>query len=252
MYRFQTEVVLAQNLSLRPTTSTLGNMNALITTTAAWRQTFPGGHVGALLISGVDNAPRATPLDDWKRTLLADLRTRYAGFTRADLLALDVLQAYRIHYKRFNKTYHVQLQLESVLHKGKSLPAVTPLVDAIFAAELETLLLSAGHDADRLAWPVTIDAAGAETYALLSGVQQQVKRGDMAMRDAEGVVCTIVYGQDARTPITAQTRRVLCVTYAPPGISATAVAGHHDAILANVRRFAPDAVLEQATSFSAV
>lgn len=236
---------------MRPTAITLDSMNAPIATTAAWRQAFAGGHVGALLIAGVDNTPRVTPLDDWKRMLVTELRTRYAGFTRPDLLALDVLRVYRTHYRRFNKTYHVQLQLESVLHGGKSLPRVTPLVDAVFAAELETLLLSAGHDADRLAWPVTIDTAGTETYRLLSGAQQQVKAGDMAMRDVEGVVCTIVYGQDARTPITPQTRRVLYVTYAPPGIPATAVAGQHHAIFANVQRFAPDAVLEEAAVFSA-
>ena len=57
----------------------------------------------------------------------------------------------------------------------------------------------------------------------------------MMMRDGEGVVCTIIYGQDARTPVTEATRRVLYVTYAPPGITAAVVERHHAALLRNVR-----------------
>lgn len=227
-------------------------MDTAITTTPNWQKTFPGGHVGALLLGGIDNTPRATPLDDWKRTLVKTLRTRYAGFTRANLLEIPTLQAYKTYYRQFSKTYHVQLQLESVLHKSKSLPRVSPLVDANFAAELETLLLSAGHDADALKWPIVIDAtAGTEDYVLLGGKGQRTKARDMAMWDEGGVVCTIVYGQDWRTPITPQTRRVLYVTYAPPGIGETAVARHHQTLINNVRRFAARATIEQDVIFSA-
>ena len=59
-----------------------------------------------------------------------------------------MIQAYAAYYERFNKTYHVQLQLESVALKGKSIPRVSALVEAMFMAELENLLLTAGHDLD--------------------------------------------------------------------------------------------------------
>jgi len=102
--------------------------------------------------------------------------------------------------------------------------------------------LTASHDADKLAPPVTIDAStGRETLPMMNGERKQIKANDMMMTDAGGVVCTIIYGQDLRTPVTVDTRRVLYVTYAPAGITRTAVVTHHDTLLRNVRLFAPDA-----------
>jgi DNA/RNA-binding domain of Phe-tRNA-synthetase-like protein len=158
------------------------------------------------------------------------------------LRALPVLEAYRAYYRRFKKTYHVQLQLESVVFKDRSLPAVNPAVDACFAAELETGLLTASHDLGALQPPVGVDASrGEEELSLLTGGRKQIKAGDMMMRDAEGVVCTIIYGQDRRTAVTKATQRVLYVTYVPPGIAREIVAAHHAALARNVRLFAPAA-----------
>jgi DNA/RNA-binding domain of Phe-tRNA-synthetase-like protein len=210
-----------------------------------WRTIFPGGQVGLLLLSGANNASRETALDEHKQHLATRLRMKYGRLSRADLLELPVLQAYKAYYRQFNKTYHIQLQLESVVFKGKSLPAVTPLVDAVFAAEMETLILTAGHDADRLVSPVMIDASrGDESYPGLNGVQRDLKPGDMLMRDGQGVVCTILYGQDHRTPITAQTHRALYVAYVPAGIEPELVEEHLDRLEANVRLFAPQAEVE--------
>jgi len=210
-----------------------------------WRTSFPGGQIGLLLVGGVDNTARAMALDEHKIALETSLRELYSGQSRADLLALPVLQAYKTYYRSFNKTYHVQLQLESVVFKGKHLPSVSPMVDAVFAAELETLILTAGHDADRLASPVVIDASqGDESYTGMNGEQQSPKAGDMLMRDAQGVVCTILYGQDRRTPISPRTRRALYVAYVPAGIEPAQVETHLDQIEANVRLFAPQAEVE--------
>jgi len=100
-----------------------------------WGQTFPGAHIGILLMGNVDNRKRSTPLDEQKKDLVSSLRSKYEGYSRADLLETKVLRAYKAYYRNFGKTYHIQLQLESILHKGKSLPNVSPLVDANFAAE---------------------------------------------------------------------------------------------------------------------
>ena len=53
----------------------------------------------------------------------------------------------------------MQLQLESIVLKAKSLPDVSPAVDANFMAEVETLILTAGHDVEMLAEPYS-DAMG--------------------------------------------------------------------------------------------
>jgi len=208
----------------------------------AWHDIFSGGHVGLLMVGSVDNSRRPTPLDDQKRILEATIREKYGQMTRAELRELAVLKAYKTYYRKFKKTYHVQLQLESVAYKGKSLPKVNPLVDACFAAELETHLLTASHDVDKLIDPIRIDAStGSEELHMMNDQRKQIKANDMIMTDGQGLVCTIIYGQDKRTPVTVETERVLYVTYAPLGVGETAVAAHHEALLRNVRLFAPDA-----------
>ena len=222
-----------------------------INVTERWRETFPGGHVGVLLIGNVDNTKRETPLDERKREVEARLRERYEGFSRSDFLELEVLKAYRDFYKRFGNTYHVQGQLESVVG-GKALPNVNPLVDANFTAELEMLVLTAGHDAALLKGPLTVDATkGDETFVQMNGKERNLKPDDMMMRDAEGIVCTILYGQDRRTPISPDTERALYVAYAPAGVSTEAVQQQLDAIRENVDLFAPDAEVERVEIFEA-
>ncbi|MFN2196530.1 MAG: phenylalanine--tRNA ligase beta subunit-related protein [Anaerolineales bacterium] len=206
----------------------------------AWHTGFPGAHIGLLLVGPVDNTPRPSPLDEAKISLAAQLRTRFGGYSRAELNELPVLAAYKNYYRQFNKTYHVLLQLESVVHKHKSLPAINPMVDAGFAAELETLILTAAHDADTLVPPITISAStGEEQMRSLTGSLKQLKAGDMIMLDAQGVVCSILYGQDQRTPLTPHSRQVLYVAYAPAGITAAQVNTHLETILHYVRLCAP-------------
>ena len=201
--------------------------------------------MGVVLLGNVDNTKRETPLDQKKQEVEATLREKYSKFSRVDLLELEVLKAYRNYYRRFNKTYHVQLQLESVVHKGKPLPNVSPLVDANFTAELNTLILTAGHDADLLRNFVRIDVTQAgDEFTQMNGVLKSLKPGDMMMSDADGIVCTIIYGQDQRTPISPKTRRALYVAYAPPGVPATAVSEQLDSIHDNVLLFAPEAETE--------
>ncbi len=201
--------------------------------------------MGVVLLGNVDNTKRETPLDQKKQEVEATLREKYSKFSRADLLELEVLKAYRNYYRHFNKTYHVQLQLESVVYKGKPLPNVSPLVDANFTAELNTLILTAGHDADLLRNFVRIDVTQAgDEFTQMNGVLKSLKPGDMMMSDADGIVCTIIYGQDQRTPISPKTRRALYVAYAPPGVPATAVSEQLDSIHDNVLLFAPEAETE--------
>jgi DNA/RNA-binding domain of Phe-tRNA-synthetase-like protein len=79
----------------------------------------------------------------------------------------------------------------------------------------------------------------------MGGAPKLIRAGDMVMRDARGLCCTILYGQDNRSPITPETGHVLYVSYAPPGVPAEAVRVQLQQIEANVRLFAPQAVVEQ-------
>jgi DNA/RNA-binding domain of Phe-tRNA-synthetase-like protein len=217
-----------------------------IPATDNWRNAHPGATIGLLELSGIEYAHSLSALEQRKRETEARLRERYRGFTRQDFLALPVMAAYEGYYRRFHKTYHVLLQLESIVLKGKNLPNVFPLVDANFTAEVETLILTAGHDVADLQGPISMDVSReGEAQTRMNGVSKEIYAGDMIMRDAGGICCSIIYGQDNRSPITAETSQVLYVAYVPAGVPAEGVDSHLRKIEENVRLFSPAVVVEQ-------
>jgi DNA/RNA-binding domain of Phe-tRNA-synthetase-like protein len=217
-----------------------------ISATEAWRAAHPGAIIGLLEVSGVTQAGSSSGLEQRKRETEARLRERYRGFTRQDFLALPVMAAYERYYKRFNKTYHVLLQVESIALKGKNLPDVFPLVDANFTAEAETLVLTAGHDVAKLRGPVAMDVSvQSDQMTLMNGAAKEIYAGDMIMRDAGAICCSIIYGQDNRSPISGETSHALYVAYAPTGVPSEAVETQLRKIEENVRLFSRAAVVEQ-------
>jgi len=157
-----------------------------------WKAAYPGAHAGVLVMREVINPPRHAGLDEQKAALEAQLRVRFAGLDRAGIGQQPILQAYEAYYRGFKKTYHVQLQLESILFRRKTIPGVAALVEAMFMAEMDNLLLTAGHDLDVLQLPVTLDVTqGGEMYTLLRDQEQEAKCGDMLMRDGAGIISSI-------------------------------------------------------------
>jgi DNA/RNA-binding domain of Phe-tRNA-synthetase-like protein len=217
-------------------------MKAMLTVSESWKTTYPGAAAGILAMRGVSNPEHHAGLEARKVALEERLQTQFAGQTKAELKALPTIQAYTAYYKRFKKTYHLLLQLESVALKGKPIPRVAALVEAMFVAELEDLLLTAGHDLAKIEPPLTLDVAdGSEGFVNIAGKENVLKPGDMVIADAQGVLSSIIYGSDRRTMITPDTQQVVFTTYAPTGIGAEAVREHLRHIQANVLLFAPDA-----------
>jgi DNA/RNA-binding domain of Phe-tRNA-synthetase-like protein len=218
----------------------------------AWKEAYPGAAVGVLAMHDVANPQRHEELNKRKEALQEQLRSRFAGWDRAALKALPALQAYDAYYKRFKKTYHIQLQLESVALKGKDIPRVAALVEARFMAELEDLLLTAGHDLEVVDMPVGVYVAdGSERYTRLNGQEQVLKAGDMMIADAQGVISSVIYGPDRRTQIRPGTQHVLFTAYAPPGIGLEAVDRHLRNIQGHVLLVAPEARIGLLEVFSA-
>ena len=223
-----------------------------ISATDEWRASHPGAAIGLLELSGVENGGASPRLNERKREIEARLRERYKGFSRRDFLSLPVLAAYDRYYNRFQKTFHIQLQLESIVLKGKNLPDVSPAVDANFMAEVETLVLTAGHDVAKLRGAIAMDVSReGDHMTLMNGNSKAIRAGDMIMRDAEGICCSILYGQDDRSPIAPATSRVLYVAYAPAGVPAEAVDDQLRRVEDNIRLFSPAANLEQRYLLSA-
>ncbi|MEW6029430.1 MAG: phenylalanine--tRNA ligase beta subunit-related protein [Chloroflexota bacterium] len=193
----------------------------------------------------VSNPAHHAELEKRKTELEEQLRSQLAGQDRASIASHPVLQAYGEYYKRFKKTYHVQLQLESIILKGKSIPSVASLVECMFMAEVKNMLLTAGHDLDALRLPLTLDVSkGTESYILLRGDEQVLKAGDMFISDQRGVISSIIYGPDQRTQITASTRNVVFTVYAPAGIDEPLIMQHLQDMRDYVLIVAPQAEVE--------
>jgi DNA/RNA-binding domain of Phe-tRNA-synthetase-like protein len=210
-----------------------------------WKTTYPGAAAGILVMKNVANPARHSEFDGHKEAFQKQLRSRFAGYDRAGLKALPTIQAYNTYYKRYKKSYHVQLQLESVALKGRSIPRIAALVEAMFMAELNSLLLTAGHDLETVQQPIRLKVAeGTESYTLLNGKEQLLKTGDMFMADAEGVISSVIYGPDRRTRITPETRQVFFGVYAVPGVANQTIQDHLEDIRDNIMIFAQEAEVD--------
>ena len=213
--------------------------------TAVWKSTYPEAYAGVLVMRPVSNPAHDPALESRKAALEEQLRTQFSGQDRATIASHPILRAYGEYYRQFKKTYHIQLQLESIVLKGKSIPSVAALVEAMFMAEMKDLLLTAGHDLDALHLPLILDVAtGSERYTVLRREEQVLKAGDMMISDQNDVISSILYGPDQRTQITTDTRNVIFTVYAPSGIEAQTVAQHLQGIKENVMVFAPQAQVE--------
>ena len=210
-----------------------------------WSVAYRDAHAGVLVMRGATNPAHHPALEQRKTSLEQELRERYAGQDRSALLQNPILQAYDRYYKHFKKTYHVQLQLESILFKGKSIPSVAALVECMFMSEMDNLLLTAGHDLDKLQLPLTLDIANdTESYTLLRGESQTTKAGDMLIRDRAGIISSIIYGPDERTHIGAETTNAIFTIYAPAAISPNDVHRQLERIRDNVLVIEPNAQVE--------
>lgn len=218
----------------------------MFTVSEAWETAHPGATAGVLVMRHVANPATHPAVDALIAECETALRAQYHGRDRAAVKALPPIQAYAAYYRRYKKTYHVQLQVESVALKGKALPRGPALIAAMVATELRHLLLTAGHDLAAIEPPVTLTVAtGGERYRLLNGAEQAVHAGDMVMTDAQGVISSVLYGPDQRTRIGPGTRHILYAVYAPPGIGPSAVARHLEDLRVAVLLFSPDAEVER-------
>jgi DNA/RNA-binding domain of Phe-tRNA-synthetase-like protein len=216
-----------------------------------WQQLHPKAVMGVLAIQGLASFGHGAALEAHRKELELELRRRYADFDRAALKRLPAIKAYDEFYKSFKKTYHLLLQLESIL-KGKSIPSGEALVSAMFMAELEDLLLTAGHDLERISGAVRFDVAqGTERYARMNGETQQLKPGDLFSSDESGVLSSVIYGPDRRTRITPATICALFTTYGVPGIGSEQIYVHLKRLYDLIVVLSPGTELLQLATYNA-
>lgn len=209
------------------------------------KKVYPEALMGILVMKNVCNPKKHKELDRCKLELENNLRKNFTGLDRADLKNMEPFKTYNNYYKKFKKTYHVLLQLESIVFKNKSIPKVASLVEAMFMAEMKNLLLTAGHDLDAIDLPIKLDvSSGEEKYIQLNGQEKDLIHNDMMVSDLQGITSSIIYGPDKRTQIKSDTRNVLFVIYAPPGIEKSKVFQHLQDIQKYVHIITPKSEVE--------
>jgi DNA/RNA-binding domain of Phe-tRNA-synthetase-like protein len=222
--------------------------------TDAWRAAFPDAHAGVLVLRSVRNDARSDALAAEVERLERQVRQRWGALTRAELAALPTIRAHQQHYRAFGQTYHLLGQLESVALKGRHVSSPGgALVSAMFAAEIDHLLLTAGHDVDAVSAPVVLDGSReGDRFVGISGREHVLRAGDMVMRDAAGIISAVLAGPDQRTQLRATTSHAMYVTYAPAGIGLDAAREHLEHIGRLVTLAAPSAVVEGVEIYPAV
>ena len=192
----------------------------MISISPALEKKEPEVCIGILAVREAPNCQDHPALKDACENLKDELIGSFGHLDRNGIRALPAFAAYDSFYRRFKKTYHVQLQLESVVFKGKTIQYPSALVGAMFMAELKTGLLTAAHDLEAVEVPLTAEIAQrGETYQRLSGDLGELKNGDLYIRDQEGILSSVIYGPDLRTKIGPGTNQAVFTTYGPPGIT---------------------------------
>ena len=211
-----------------------------------WQEDETRASVGLLVVQNAPNLKDHPGLAATRKALEEELRNRFGEYDRASLRDLPVFSSFESFYRRFRKTYHVQLQLESVVFKGRSIISPSALVSAMFMAELKTGLLTAAHDLTALDLPLIADiAAGNESYTRLDGTHQVLKEGDLYIRDGKGILSSVIYGPDQRTRIQPNTNQAVFTTYGPLGISPTQIQEQLEILESYILLFAPQSTREE-------
>lgn len=175
-----------------------------------------------------------------KAAEIEGLKRQYSNYDRKEFVLTDPAIHYVRYYRSFKKTYHVLQQLESILLKDKTIPNAEPLVQTLFLTEVKHLLLIAGHDLDCVVQPLSVGLAqGGERYIGAAGQELELKKDDIYLRDAEGIMVSIIYGQDFRTRITPKTRNVMYLIDGVEGITETSMRAGLEEMLRYLRVFDP-------------
>jgi len=218
----------------------------MITASSEWRTSFPGACFGVLVLEGADNSQECPALEERKNAFENGLRSRHEGKSRKEIGLEEPFGAYGRYYKRFGQGYPVLHQVETVALKGKPLFSPSPLVAAMFMAELKNGFLTAGHDLDTVSLPLFLDVSkGEEGYTAMGGRERTLPPGDLFLSDREGILSSILYGPDDRTAVTARTTRVLYTVYGVQSLPAEDVRAHLEEIAELVRVLSPEAVRKE-------
>src|SRR3972149_6956615 len=161
----------------------------MLSASQRWTDSYPGACVGVLAMSGVANPESSPELEARKEALEVDLRAEFASLSRDQLKSHPQLASYTAYYKRFDKTYHVQHQLESVVFKGKPIPRGAALVEDMFIRDEVGVLSSIIYGPDHRTRIIPATARVLFTVYAPAGIPKQKVRDHL--RDLKDFVLAV-------------------------------------------------------------
>jgi len=112
-------------------------------------------------------------------------------------------------------------QLKHIQERG--LPGGSSLVKALLLSEMGTGLLMGAQDAAPIRGPLVCDLA--EEGETFRGMRAEVlcRKGEIVLRDSEGIIATLFQGPDRRTRLNKDTKDIVFFVFSVPGMGATDV-----------------------------
>lgn len=179
---------------------------------------FPDFRVAAVVAEGLSIAPQRSPeLAAHIAQTEAACRARFGGMELSEIPGVAAWRrAYRAFgIKRTSYRSSVERLVKNVL-AGRSLPSINAFVDTYNAVSLAHVLPLGADDLDKVAGDVAFRTSRAgDSFVDMAAEEGEdpndpPKEGEVVFADAEKVLCRRWnWRQDARSIVTAQTRRAL-------------------------------------------
>lgn len=205
------------------------------------KKTYPESIFGSLIVKEVPNKKEHKALETRKRALERRIRG-----DKAVVKDFEMIRYYNSYFTAWKKTYTYPIEYQiNTIRKGKHLPQVSVLVDSMFIAELNNMILTSGHDLDTIQGDLMFDISnGDEQYLTINGKEQDLKKGDIFLKDEEGILACILFGPARRTSISTKTKNALYFAWCPQTINEAQVKTHLNEILRNVEKVYPTVTSE--------
>ena len=205
------------------------------------KKVYPESMFGILIVKEVPNKKEHEALEARKRELERRIRE-----DTGEVKDFEMIRYYNSYFKTWKKayTYPIEYQINTI-RKGRRLPQVSVLVDSMFIAELNSMILTSGHDLDTIQGDLEFDISrGDEHYWKINGKEQDLKKGDIFLKDEEGILACILFGPARRTSISPKTKNTLYFAWCPQTINEAQVKSHLTEILMNVEKVYPTVTSE--------
>ncbi len=183
-----------------------------LTITDGYRQRFPDLAFGIGTIQSCTYFEKGEEFKLYKRELLRKMR-RKANLAQIE----ERINRYDQFFKEWGYPCPLPSHFKRTIEMG--FPIVNLYIDTHIIAEMCHGILMAIQDLDRFQgeWKLDLAQEG-ETFQGVSGRMIRCKEDEIALRDGEGIVCSLFQGPDFKTRVEPASKNIVVYVFTAPGI----------------------------------